>query len=107
MAMVCAIPLQKTHSITFESRQVCYPSHRWCGRNVLTRRAGGDHAEMVFLCKLPEAQIDAMLVEIPKWMFDAAHCATLRVTEGAHVDCAALCTSQNSIAAPRVSAKAS
>jgi hypothetical protein len=107
MAMAYAIPLQKTHSITFESKQVCYPWHRWYGRSVLTRRAGGAHADMVFLCKLPEAPIDAMLVEIPKWMFDAAHCATLRVTEQPHVDCAALCTLKNSIAEQRVSVKAS
>ena len=72
-----AIPLQKTHSIAFESRQVCYPWHRWYGRNVLTRKAGGAQADVAYLCKLPEAPLDAMLVETPKWMFDAAHCATI------------------------------
>jgi hypothetical protein len=102
-----AIPLQKTHRIAFESRQVCYPWHRWYGRSVLTRRAGGAHADVAFLCKLPEAPIDAMLIEIPKWMFDTAHCATLRVKERPHVDCATLRTLKNSIAEQRVSVKAS
>jgi FtsP/CotA-like multicopper oxidase with cupredoxin domain len=45
MAMDFAIPLQKNHGIAFEPRQVCYPWHRWNGRNVLTHRAGGAHAD--------------------------------------------------------------
>ena len=102
-----AIPLQKTHSIAFDSRQVCYPWHRWYGRSVLTRRAGGAHADVAFQCKLPDAPLDAMLVEIPKWMFDAAHCATLRLTEQPHVDCATLRTLKSSIAEQRVSVKVS
>jgi hypothetical protein len=47
-----------------------------------------------------------MLVEIPKWMFDAAHCAALRLTEQPHVDCATLRTLMSSIAEQRVSVKA-
>lgn len=104
--MVCAIPPQKTHNIAFEPRQVCYPWHRWYGRSVLTRKAGGAHADVAFLCKLPEAPLDAMLVEIPRWMFDAAHCATLRFTERPHVDCATLRSLKNSITEQRVSVKA-
>jgi hypothetical protein len=106
METVCANPLQKTHSIAFEPKQVCYPWHRWYGRSVLTRRAGGAHAAVAYFCKLPEAPLDAMLVEIPKWMFDAAHCATLRLAERPHVDCATLRTLKNSIAEQRVSVKA-
>ena len=102
-----AIPLQKTHSIAFEPRQVCYPWHRWYGRNVLTRRAGGAHADVAYFCKLPETPLDTRLVEIPKWMFDAAHCATMRLREQAHVDCATLRALKNSIAEQRVSVKAS
>ncbi len=102
-----AIPLQKTHNIAFDSRHVCYPWHRWYGRSVLTRRAGGAHSDVAFLCKLPDAALDAMLVEIPKWMFDAAHCGTLRLTEQPHVDCATLRTLKISIAEQRVSVKAS
>jgi hypothetical protein len=102
-----AIPPQKTHSIAFEPRQVCYPWHRWYGRRVLTRRAGGTHADVAYFCKLPEAPLDAMLVETPKWMFDAAHCATLRLGEWPHVDCATLRTLKNAIAEQRVSVKAS
>ena len=101
-----AIPLQKTHSIAFEPRQVHYPWHRWYGRSVLTRRAGGPHADVAYFCRLPEAPLDAMLVETPKWMFDAAHCATLRLTEQPHVDCATLRSLKNSIAEQRVSWKA-
>jgi len=63
MVSACAIPLQKTHSIVFEPRQVCYPWHRWYGRSVLTRKAGGAHADVAYFCKLPEAPLDAMLVE--------------------------------------------
>jgi hypothetical protein len=105
--MGCAIPLQKTHSIAFEPRQVCYPWHRWYGRNVLTRRAGGAHADVAYFCKLPEAPLDAMLVEIPKWMFDAADCTTMRLTEQAYVDCATLRALKNSITEQCVSVKAS
>ena len=54
-----------------------------------------------------EAALDAMLVETPRWMFDAAHCATLRLTERPHVDCATLRTLKNSITEQRVSVKAS
>ena len=107
MVTGCAIPLQKTHNIAFDSRQVCYPWHRWYGRSVLTRRAGGAHADVAFLCKLPDAALDAMLVEIPKWMFDAAHCATLLLAEQPHVDCATLRTLKSSIAEQHVSVKAS
>lgn len=106
MEMVFAIPLQKTHNIVFEPRQICYPWHRWYGRSVLTCRAGGAHADVAYFCKLPEAPLDAMLVEIPKWMFDAAHCAALRLTEQPHVDCATLRTLMSSIAEQRVSVKA-
>lgn len=102
-----AIPLQKTHGIAFEPRQVCYPWHRWYGRNVLTRGAGGAHASVAYFCKLPEAPLDTMLVEIPKWMFDAAHCATMRLTEQAYVDCATLRALKNSIVEQRVSVKVS
>jgi hypothetical protein len=107
MATVCAIPLQKTHSIAFEPRQLCYPWHRWYGRNVLTRRAGGAHADVAYFCKLPEEPLDAMLVEIPKWMFDAALCAKLRLTERPYVDCATLRSLKNSIIEQRVSVRAS
>lgn len=102
----CAIPLQKTHNIAFEPRQVCYPWHRWYGRSVLTRRAGGAHSDVAYFCKLPESPLDAMLVEIPKWMFDAAHCSTLRLTDQPHVDCATLRTLKISITEQRVSVKA-
>ena len=74
---------------------------------MLTRRAGGAHADVAFLCKLPDAPLDAMLVEVPKWMFDAAHCATLRLAEQPHVDCATLRTLKSSIAEQRVSVKVS
>src|ERR1019366_9723068 len=44
---------------------------------------------------------------IPRWMFDAAHCATLRLADLPHADCATLRTLKNSIAEQRVSVKAS
>ena len=52
------------------NRQVCYPWHRWYGQTILTRRAGGAHADIAYFCKLLDSPLDAMLVEIPKWMFD-------------------------------------
>ena len=106
MAMGCAIPLQKTHSIVFESRRLCYPWHPWYGRSVLTRKAGGAHADVAYFCKLPEAPLHAMLVEIPKWMFDAAPCATMRIAELPHVDCATLRILESTIAEQCVSMKA-
>jgi hypothetical protein len=47
-------------------------------------------ADISYLCKLPDAPIGAMLVEIPRWMFDAGHCAAVRLAELPHVDCTAL-----------------
>lgn len=88
--MVCAIPLQKTHNLSFEPRQVCYPWHRWYGLTILTRGAGGAHADLAYFCKLPEAPLDVMLIEIPKWMFDTAHCATMHLVDGPRVDCETL-----------------
>lgn len=103
MAMVCAIPLQKTHNLSFEPRRVCYPWHRWYGLTILTRRAGGAHADLAYFCKLPEAPLDTMLIEIPKWMFDAAHCATMRLVDDPRVDCETLRRLKTTIARQRVS----
>jgi hypothetical protein len=90
MAQDYANPLKKTHEITFELREVRYPWHRWFGRSIETRRAGGLHYELAYLCKLPEAPPQTMLVEVPKWMFDAAECASMRIEKIPHVDCARL-----------------
>jgi hypothetical protein len=106
MGMAFAIPLQKTHELSFEPRKVCYAWHRWYGQTILTRRAGGAHAEVAYFCKLPEAPLDAMLVEIPKWMFDAAHCATMRLVDDPQVDCWTLRNLKNTILEQRVSVKA-
>ena len=106
MAMACAIPLQKTHELSFEPRRICYPWHRWYGQTILTRRAGGAHADLSYFCKLPDAPLDAMLVEIPKWMFDAAHCAPMRLVDDPHVDCATLRTLRSTISEQRVSLNA-
>ena len=85
-----AIHRQKTHNIAFEPRRLCYPWHPWYNRDILTRAASGARADISYFCKLPDAPIDAMLVEIPRWMFDAGHCAAMRVTELACVDCLTL-----------------
>jgi hypothetical protein len=106
MAMAFAIPLQKTHELSFEPRQVCYPWHRWYDQTILTRRAGGAHADVVYFCKLPDAPLDAMLIEIPKWMFDAAYCAPMRLVDDPHVDCATLRTLKSAISEQRVSVNA-
>ena len=106
MVVGFAIPPQKTHSIAFDPRQLCYPWHPWYGLSVLTRKAGGARADWAYFCKLPESPLHAMLVEIPRWMFDAAQCATMRLKERPHVDCATLRTLKNSIAEQRVSVKA-
>jgi len=104
MGMGYAIPLQKTHSIPFETRRVCYPWHRWYGRNVLTRKAGGMHADAAYFCRLPETPIDTMLVEMPRWMFDAAECSTMQLVEWPYVDCVTLLSLKNTIAEQSVSA---
>jgi hypothetical protein len=85
-ARVSAIPPQKTHKISFECRRLCYAWHPWYDRSVLTRAATGAHADLAYFCKLAEAPVDAMLVEIPRWMFDASHCAAMRLAELASVD---------------------
>jgi hypothetical protein len=102
MGVGCAIPLQKTHELSFELRQVCYPWHRWYDQIILTRRAGGAHADVAYFCKLPDAPLDAMLIEIPKWMFDVAHCAPMRLVGDPHVDCATLRTLKSAISEQRV-----
>ena len=78
---------QKTHEITFDLREVRYPWHRWFGRTIQTRKAGGLHCELAYLCKLPESPLRSMLVEVPKWMFDAVECAGMRIETVPHVDC--------------------
>ena len=106
MATDCAIPLQKTHELSFEPRQVCYPWHRWYGQTILTRSAGGAHADVAYFCKLPDAPLDAMLVEIPNWMFDSAECEPMRLVDDPHVDCATLRTLRSAISEQNVSLKA-
>jgi hypothetical protein len=96
-----ANPLQKTHKIEFETRQVCYPWHRWYGRSVLTRRAGGAHSDVAYFCKLPEALLHELLVEVPKWMFDTAECARMRIADVPHVDCVTLRALRRTIAEQR------
>ncbi len=103
MAVGYAIPLQKTHSIVFEPRRLCYPWHPWHGCTILTRPAGGARADVTYFCKLPEAPVDAMLVEIPRWMFDAAQCAGMRCEEVPHVDCATMRALKRTIAEQRAS----
>jgi hypothetical protein len=44
-----------------------------------------------------------MLVEVPRWMFDAAHCATMRAAGFAYVDCATLRALKITIAEQRAS----
>lgn len=102
----CAVPLQKTHSTPFELRQVCYPWHPWHGRDALTRRAGGAHADVAFLCRLPETPVDTMLVEVPRWMFDAAECATMQLVDQPHVDCGTLRNLKRTITEQHVSVRA-
>src|SRR3954466_655625 len=103
MEMACAVPLQKNHNLSFENRQVFYPWHRWHGLTVMTRAACGAHADQAYLCKLPEAPLDVMLIEIPKWMFDAAHCSTLCLVDVPRVDCETLQELKATIARFRVS----
>lgn len=103
MATGFAIPLQKTHNLSFEPRQICYRWHRWYGLTILTRRAGGAAADQAYFCKLPEAPLDVMLIKIPKWMFDAAHCATMRLVGNPRVDCQTLRELKSTIAKLSVS----
>jgi hypothetical protein len=103
MAADYAVPPQKTHSIVFEPKQLCYPWHPWCGRSILTRAAGGAHASLTYFCKLSEAPPDAMLAEVPRWMFDAAHCATMRASGLPNVDCATLRALKSTITEQRAS----
>lgn len=101
MARATAIPRQKTHNIAFEPRLLCYQWHPWYGRDILTRGATGVHAEISYLCKLPDAPIDAMLIEIPRWMFDAGQCVSMRCADLAYVDCRALQALMRILAASR------
>jgi hypothetical protein len=103
MAMVSASRLQKTHNIAFESKRLCYPWHPWYDRLVLTRAATGAHADAAYFCKLPDAPVDAMLTEIPHWMFDASHCAALKLSEVAVVNVPTLLALKRLLVAQRIS----
>ena len=102
MAAGCAVPIQKTHGIVFQPRRLCYPWHPWYDRSILTRVAGGANADVAYFCRLPEAPHDAMLIEVPRWMFDAALCARMQLAELPHVDCGTLRALRSTIAEQRV-----
>src|SRR6202165_775545 len=106
MARVCANPRQKTHEITFDLREVRYPWHRWFGRSIQTCKAGGLHCELAYLCKLPELPPHSMLVEVPKWMFDAVECAGMRIEAVPRVDCEKLRILKKAIVDLRASSQA-
>jgi hypothetical protein len=103
MVTACASRLQKTHNIAFDSRRLCYPWHPWYDRLVLTRAATGAHSDAAYFCKLPDAPVDAMLTEIPRWMFDVSHCAAMRVEELAYVTFLSLRAVNDILAAQRTS----
>lgn len=105
METAYAIPRQKNHEIAFDLREVRYPWHRWFCRTIQTRRAGGLHYELAYLCKLPEAPPHTMLVEVPKWMFDAAECGRMRIENIPHVDCTILRALSSTITEQRASLK--
>jgi hypothetical protein len=86
----------KTHGAAFELRRLCYPWHRWYGRDVLTHRSGGVYAALSYTCRLPE-EPDTML-QIPRWMFDIKICATMRVAGRPCVECSTLRELQTLIA---------
>ena len=92
MGRAFASPLRKTHSLKFESRKLLYPWHPWHGREVLTRKATGRYSDRVLWCRLPDDDPEAMLIAIPRWMFDSAVCATMRAESRPIVCCAALRT---------------
>ena len=98
-----ANPRQKTHEITFDPREVTYPWHRWFGLTIATRKAGGPHSERAYLCKLPESPPHTMLVEVPKWMFDAAECAQMRLEAFPYVDCETLRSLERTLMEQRAS----
>lgn len=63
---------------------------RFTGLSAIVQTTLGAHANSTYFCKVPEAPPEAMLVEVPRWMFDAAQCAAMQVAEIPHVDCATL-----------------
>jgi hypothetical protein len=67
---------------------VCYPWHRWYGRDVLTSNGKGVYAVVSYACRLPD-EPDAIL-QIPRWMFDSKICATMRIVEWPRVECTTL-----------------
>lgn len=95
--MDTCIPLKKTHDIAFEPRRLHYRWHPWYGQDILTRKAGGARSASAYFCRLPNTPASSKLVEIPRWMFDAAECATMRAAEQPHVDCEALRVLKNTM----------
>jgi hypothetical protein len=91
----------------FEPRRLHYRWHPWHGHDVLTRKTGGGNAATAYLCRLPNMGPEATLVELPRWMFDPAQCAAMRVEARPQVDCATLRILKNTIADLRASATGS
>ena len=70
-------------------REVRYPFHPWHGRRVLVQAVRIRNGPLVFQCRTDDERGFPVL-EIPRWMFDAAECATMRTGELPYVNCEAL-----------------
>lgn len=98
-------PSTENSRFVLERRRLYYPWHRWYDCDILTRPAGGAHADTGYFCKPPDAPLDAMLIEVPQWMFDAAQCAAMRMAEFPYVDCPTLRLLKDAIAEQRASVR--
>ena len=82
-------PQLNTHSN--ESREIHYRWHPWFGRRVWIYSIRTGRAPASVRCGLEPIQCSKSL-EVPLWMFEAASCSTLSLTDAPRVGCAALQT---------------
>ena len=69
---------RNTHGNESEVKRLHYQWHRWYGRDVITQKSTGVYAPLTYACRLAEEK-DAALLNIPRWMFDAAACDPMRI----------------------------
>jgi hypothetical protein len=83
--MALASRRRNAHGSESELRRLCYQWHRWYGRDVVTQKSTGVYAPSTYACRLADEK-DAVLLQIPRWMFDAAACEAMGIGPAPRVD---------------------
>ena len=76
---------RNAHGSESELRRLCYQWHRWYGRDVVTQKSTGVYAPFTYACRLADEK-GAVLLHIPRWMFDATACKAMGIGPAPRVD---------------------